>query len=87
VPANGCRVRQLPLVRRATPAAALPRYNVEDDLVDDMRLQDLSSVREKSMERPVIQWYPGHIAKAERQLKEQLSKVFRKLPDSRDDAH
>ncbi len=23
----------------------------------------------------IIQWYPGHIAKAERQLKEQLKKV------------
>jgi ribosome biogenesis GTPase A len=26
-------------------------------------------------ERHIIQWYPGHIAKAERQLKEQLSRV------------
>ena len=27
------------------------------------------------MSAPPIQWYPGHIAKAERQLKEQLRKV------------
>ncbi|MEN9520382.1 MAG: hypothetical protein RLZZ381_2970, partial [Cyanobacteriota bacterium] len=27
------------------------------------------------MSAPPIQWYPGHIAKAERQLKEQLKKV------------
>ena len=25
--------------------------------------------------QPAIQWYPGHIAKAERQLKAQLAKV------------
>ena len=27
------------------------------------------------MSSPSIQWYPGHIAKAERQLKEQLKRV------------
>ena len=41
----------------------------------DILLDDMSAVQMKSRERPVIQWYPGHIAKAERQLKEQLSKV------------
>jgi len=35
----------------------------------------MSTVQLKSRERPVIQWYPGHIARAERQLKEQLSKA------------
>eukprot|EP00892_Ulva_mutabilis_P008321 jgi/Ulvmu1/5861/UM025_0123.1 len=41
----------------------------------DVTLDDMSAVQLKSRERPVIQWYPGHIARAERQLKEQLSKV------------
>lgn len=41
----------------------------------DVLLDDMATVQLKSRERPVIQWYPGHIAKAERQLKEQLSKV------------
>ena len=27
------------------------------------------------MNKQIIQWYPGHIAKAEKQLKENLSKV------------
>jgi ribosome biogenesis GTPase A len=27
------------------------------------------------MQTPMVQWYPGHIAKAERQLKEQLKMV------------
>lgn len=64
-------------------AAALPMDTAEDDIVDDMRLQGLSEVRQKSRERPVIQWYPGHIAKAERQLKEQLSKVRSALHNAR----
>ena len=71
---------QKPCFRRLPPrcsirAAALPMRTTDDDLVDDIRLQGLSEVSRKSRERPVIQWYPGHIAKAERQLKEQLSKV------------
>jgi hypothetical protein len=73
-------VRQLPPKSspgRVVRAAALPHadwWSADDDVLDDS-IQDLSSVRLKSRERPVIQWYPGHIAKAERQLKEQISKV------------
>jgi hypothetical protein len=73
-------VRQL--LHRTSPArvvraAALPPtdwWSDDDDVLQDT-IQDLSAVRLKSRERPVIQWYPGHIAKAERQLKEQISKV------------
>lgn len=65
----------LPPASKATIRAAALRVDTAmDGLIDDT-LQDLSVVRQKSRERPVIQWYPGHIAKAERQLKEQLSKV------------
>lgn len=70
--------RQVPQHRLCVRTAALPVYS-EDELVDANRIQDLSTVRQKSRERPVIQWYPGHIAKAERQLKEQLSKVLSSL--------
>jgi hypothetical protein len=62
--------------RTATIAAARPVYmDFDDDVADDTEMDDLLKIQHRSRERPVIQWYPGHIAKAERQLKEQLSKV------------
>jgi hypothetical protein len=36
---------------------------------EGLRLSD------ESLQVSLVQWYPGHIARAERQLKEQLSKV------------
>jgi ribosome biogenesis GTP-binding protein YlqF len=45
-------------------------------LVDvDEELSGVKEMQDLSLNRHSIQWYPGHIAKAERQLKEQLSKV------------
>jgi len=45
--------------------------DVEGLLADeaDLRLSD------ESLQVNLVQWYPGHIARAERQLKDQLSKV------------
>lgn len=65
---SGClqsRHTRAPLqVRRA---ACGSRLNSEWCKVD--------GVDRESLDKHVIQWYPGHIAKAERQLKEQLVKV------------
>ena len=52
--------------KHATQAGAVDKVTGFVGLQDSQRL---------SLERHVIQWYPGHIAKAERQLKQQLSKV------------
>lgn len=44
-------------------------------VTDEDELGDLDASRRGSVQKHIIQWYPGHIARAERQLKEQLSKV------------
>ena len=43
-------------------------YSVKDSVEDDDDIHD-------KLETPVISWYPGHIAKAERELSEYLKKV------------
>lgn len=59
----------------ARPVAAQAQRDVYFRPKGETTLDDMSTVQLKSRERPVIQWYPGHIARAERQLKEQLSKA------------
>ena len=44
-------------------------YNFDDDIAE------FSSSADGGYNRPAVQWYPGHIAKAERQLSETLKAV------------
>mmetsp|Transcript_24980 Transcript_24980/g.58959 ORF Transcript_24980/g.58959 Transcript_24980/m.58959 type:complete len:555 (-) Transcript_24980:108-1772(-) len=44
-------------------------YNIDDDIAE------FSSSANGGYNRPIVQWYPGHIAKAERQLSETLKAV------------
>jgi len=44
-------------------------YNINDDIAE------FSSLASGGYNRPAVQWYPGHIAKAERQLSETLKAV------------
>jgi hypothetical protein len=41
----------------------------------DRETVDRAQVADASFQVHTVQWYPGHIAKAERQLKEQLKMV------------
>eukprot|EP00536_Pseudo-nitzschia_multiseries_P014350 jgi/Psemu1/262113/estExt_Genewise1Plus.C_6880010 len=68
-------VRNL-LVTGTPPTSYLQRktrlqnnYNINDDIAE------FSSSAGGGYNRPVVQWYPGHIAKAERQLSETLKAV------------
>eukprot|EP00958_Prasinococcus_capsulatus_P007460 scaffold699_cov385-Prasinococcus_capsulatus_cf.AAC.5 len=58
--------RQLRGMRRAAPPAQAALQ--EDEVFERGRSRS-------TLNRPVVQWYPGHIARAERLLKEQLSMV------------
>jgi ribosome biogenesis GTPase A len=49
--------------QRRTIHSALPKHDLEEEAV------------RSGYSRPVVQWYPGHIAKAERQLKETFKAV------------
>ncbi len=55
-------------------AGAPPQH---DALSDAERLERLQATarRDRSLVAQTVQWYPGHIARAERQLKEQLKMV------------
>lgn len=67
-----------PRSRAAFPMArrGVGRLNTAFRDVDGL-LAEQEGVRlsDESLQVSLVQWYPGHIARAERQLKEQLSKV------------
>lgn len=66
------------------PAASLSRYSktaetasvaASSKLYSSISQQDQDELTESGYKRPGVNWYPGHIAKAERQLSETLKAV------------
>lgn len=55
--------------------SALSQSAAEGDAADADRSAALVAERKQALSTSVVQWYPGHIARAERQLKEQLKLV------------
>jgi hypothetical protein len=82
VPANAWPCQRLPTRLHATRNSSASRSNgaeatkaMQQATLLDREAVDRAQVADASFQVHTVQWYPGHIAKAERQLKEQLKMV------------
>lgn len=63
-------------ISQQVPQGNLPKEPVlSRRFMSSTNLHDQEDLLESGYRRPVVQWYPGHIAKAERQLAETLKAV------------
>jgi len=69
------RQRRRSISGTATALRYSERHDNADVDVDDDELLFMDDVAKRTAAGPVVQWYPGHIAKAERQLQETLKAV------------